>query len=333
MSEFELVTPVALFVFNRPDTTARVFKEIAKAKPPKLLLISDGPRLNRPDEVKLVEMVRNIINQVDWPCEILRNYSDTNIGPGVHGCVSSGLNWVFSQVSEAIILEDDTLPTPTFFRFCQELLERYREDERIATIGGANVTLGTMPVSDSYYFFKYTIPLWGWASWRRVWENQHQTMLLLQKFQNEGGFDLVHSNRRERMFWSVFYTNIQANRIRHPWDCQLALSNWMQGQLSICPAVNLISNIGFNSDGTNTQDPKHHFAAIPVVEMNFPLQHPSFFLPSVQTDATIAKSEFNPSIMRYLIWEIERNSKSKIILWLLSTARHLAQKIKLFFRK
>src|SRR5512139_3287315 len=168
MSDWQLKTPVAFIIFNRPDTAERVFAEIAKARPPKLLVVADGPRANRSGEAEKCAATRAIIDRVDWDCEVLTNFSDTNLG--CKNRVSSGIDWVFEQVPEAIILEDDCLPHPTFFRFCEELLERYRDDERIGMISGDNFQLGQKRTDASYYFSRYN-HIWGWASWRRAWRH------------------------------------------------------------------------------------------------------------------------------------------------------------------
>ena len=136
MSDLRLTTPVAFLIFNRVDTTARVFEAIRQARPPKLLVVADGPRPGREGEAALCEQARSVIARVDWPCEVLTNFADTNLG--CRKRVSSGIDWVFSTVPEAIILEDDCLPDPTFFRFCDELLERYRDDKRVMMISGDN---------------------------------------------------------------------------------------------------------------------------------------------------------------------------------------------------
>ena len=138
MANWQLGTPVAFLVFNRPDTTARVFAEIARARPPKLLVVADGPRTDVPGEPERCQAARAIVEHgVDWPCQVLTNYADSNLG--CKRRVSSGLDWVFDMVEAAIILEDDCLPHPTFFRFCEELLDRYRDDERIMTVSGINL--------------------------------------------------------------------------------------------------------------------------------------------------------------------------------------------------
>ena len=168
-------TPVAFIIFNRPDTTKRVFEAIRQAKPPKLFVIADGSRSDRLGEAEKCAATRAIIDGVDWECEILTNYSDVNLGCKIR--VSSGLDWVFSEVEEAIILEDDCLPHPSFFAFCEELLEKYRNDSRIMQICGSNVLKDQVNIDDSYYFSKYG-PIWGWASWRRAWQEYDVDMKL-----------------------------------------------------------------------------------------------------------------------------------------------------------
>jgi hypothetical protein len=164
MIQWHVNTPIAFFIFNRPDTTARVFEAIRQAQPSKLLVVADGPRSTRPGEAEKCAATRAIIDQVDWECEVLTNYSDVNLG--CRHRVSSGLDWVFEQVEEAIILEDDCLPHPTFFRFCEELLEWYRHDHRIVAISGDNFQNGHQSGEFSYYFSRY-VHIWGWATWRR----------------------------------------------------------------------------------------------------------------------------------------------------------------------
>ncbi len=175
MSDWQLTTPVAFIIFKRPDTTRKVFEEIRRAKPPKLLVIADGPRPNIVGEAEKCAAARAIIDSVDWECEVLKNYSDENLGCKQR--VSSGLDWVFDNVEEAIILEDDCLPHPTFFRFCEELLEKYRGDERIMTIGGTNLLKNWKSDIQSYHCSNY-FNCWGWATWKRVWKHYDVDMKL-----------------------------------------------------------------------------------------------------------------------------------------------------------
>jgi hypothetical protein len=166
MQTEEFETPVALFVFRRPDTTRKVFEAIANVRPTRLLLIADGPRPDKPGELEASEQVREIVSRVDWPCEVSTNFADKNLG--CQERMISGYNWVFSLVEEAILLEDDCLPDASFFFFCQEMLTRYRDDSRIAMVAGFNAVQDHTRTNYSYYFSSFT-HCWGWATWRRAW--------------------------------------------------------------------------------------------------------------------------------------------------------------------
>ena len=168
-----MLTPIVFLIFNRPDTTKRVFEAIRQAKPKKLLVVADGPRDDRQGEAEKCAAVRSIIDTVDWDCKVLTNYADVNLGCGLR--VSSGLDWVFEQVEEAIILEDDCLPHPSFFPFCEEMLDLYRHDERIMHIAGTN-SLEEWKSDVQSYHFSYTGGIWGWATWQRAWKYYHFKM-------------------------------------------------------------------------------------------------------------------------------------------------------------
>ena len=184
MTNWKLETPVAFLVFNRPHTTDKVFSEIAAANPRKLLIVADGPRPDQPGEAERCVAVRAIVDRVDWDCEVLTNYSDINLGCKAR--ISSGLDWVFDTVEEAIVLEDDCLPHPSFFRFCEELLVKYRDDERIAQIGGVNFQSGRRRTNYSYYFSRYA-HIWGWATWRRAWRHYDVALKAWPLIRDGGG--------------------------------------------------------------------------------------------------------------------------------------------------
>ncbi|HSW64341.1 MAG TPA: hypothetical protein VLH56_13695 [Dissulfurispiraceae bacterium] len=274
-------TPVAFIIFNRPDTTERVFKEIARARPPKLLVVGDGARVNRPGEAEKVAAARAIIQRVDWDCEVLTNFSEVNLG--CKRRVSSGIDWVFEQVEEAIILEDDCLPDPTFFRFCQEMLERYRHDQRIGMISGDNFQFGNRRNDDSYYFSKYT-HIWGWASWRDRWAGSYDvTMAKWPRIRDEGWLADMVGTPREATYWQKIFERVHRGEI-DTWDYQWCFANWVEGRISVMPAVNLISNIGFNrSDATHTGG-ESELANLDRVPMSFPLAHPPGVFKNIQAD-------------------------------------------------
>jgi hypothetical protein len=181
MNSGSIKTPVAFIIFNRPQTTEAVFAEIARARPRQLLVIADGARTDHPDDSEKCSAARAVINRVNWDCDVSTNYAETNLGCKQR--VSSGLDWVFGLVEKAIILEDDCLPEPTFFHFCQELLERYCDDWRVMHISGDNFQLGHRRSSDSYYFSRYS-HVWGWATWQRAWKFYDVEMKLWPDFRD-----------------------------------------------------------------------------------------------------------------------------------------------------
>lgn len=289
MSEFQLTTPVAFIIFNRPETTEHVFTEIARARPPKLLVVGDGPRANRDGEAAKVATARAIVNRVNWPCEVLTNFSETNLGCKVR--VSSGLDWVFEQVTEAIILEDDCLPHPTFFRFCQELLERYRDDQRIGMISGDNFQFGHTLNDDSYYYSNIN-HIWGWASWRSRWQHDYDVDLKLwPKIRDEKRFYEWFGSKSEQDDFADYLERVYQGKI-DTWDYQWQFASRLNGRIAAMPNVNLISNIGFGVEATHTTG-LSKFANLPVKQINFPLKHPSAVFGSITLDQRSAKKSLS----------------------------------------
>ncbi len=288
MSDFRLSKPVAFMVFNRPDTTGRVFEEIRRARPPRLLVVADGPRPGRPEDAEKCSRVREIIDSVDWDCEILRNYADENMGCRTR--MSSGLDWVFHTVEEAIILEDDCLPHPTFFRYCQELLNKYRDDERISIINGSNFQFGKNSTEYSYYFSCYQL-IWGWASWRRSWKMNDVNMSLWPKVRDGKWLEEILDIRRARKHWTRMFEKVYQNEI-DTWDFQWVFSCWINGLLSITPCENLVSNIGFAPDALHTRG-NSPLASIPTREMEFPLKHPEFQIRNREADSFTERTAFS----------------------------------------
>ncbi len=288
MSDFQLKTPVAFIIFNRSETTRRVFAEIAKARPPMLLVIANGPRADHPEDKEKCAAVREIIDHVDWDCKVLTNYSDVNIG--CFRCISGGLNWVFDTVEEAIILEDDCVPHPTFFRFCEELLEKYRNDERIAMISGDNFQFGKKRTAYSYYFSRYP-HIWGWASWRRAWRYYDANMKLWPEIRDGGWLQDLLGDRRSVWYWKMKFENNYKGRM-DIWDYQWTFSCWIQNSLTIIPNVNLISNIGFGADAQHTKE-KTRLLEMKTEPMIFPISHPPYILRDSIADSMTDKLAFS----------------------------------------
>ena len=268
MNEAEPIAPVVFIIFNRPDLTEQVFREIARARPGKLFIIADGARADRPNEAEKCAKTRQVVEDIDWDCEVFRNYSDTNLG--CRKRISSGLDWVFSQTDRAIIIEDDCLPDPSFFPYCTELLERYEDDERVGSINGSNFTHDRVVVEDSYFFSRYPL-IWGWATWRRVWQNYDVSISRWGTLRDIGWLNTVaHPDEFEH--WIKAFNRVYEGGL-DAWGYQFIFSQWLQRQISIQPQHNLISNLGFRADATHTLDASN-VAELPRQGVEFPLRHP-----------------------------------------------------------
>ncbi len=304
MATFQMRTPIAFLIFNRPETTSRVFDAIRQAKPLKLLIVADGPRPDRAGEAELCEKTRRIATNVDWPCEVLTNFADTNLGCKKR--VSSGIDWVFRTVPEAIILEDDCLPHPTFFRFCEELLERYRDDERIMMISGDNFQFGRRRSAHSYYYSHFT-HIWGWASWRRAWQHYDVDMALWPAIRDGGWLrDLLGDSASVR-HWMNIYDRVSRGEI-NTWDYQWTFACRLQSGLSIMPNVNLVSNIGFHAGATHTAHDSP-FSAMPAEPMQFPLDHPSAIDRNVEADVYTQRMMYDPSLLLRILRKLRIASR------------------------
>lgn len=268
-----LKTPVAFLIFNRPETTEKVFAEIARVKPRKLLVVADGARSEKAGEAERCASARAVIERIDWDCEVFKNYSDVNLG--CKRRVSSGLDWVFETVEESIVLEDDCLPSPSFFPFCEELLGRYRDDDRVMQICGSNFLKGWKRNEYSYYFSNYG-PIWGWASWRRAWKFYDVEMKFWPEFREKKLFEDFCLNLEEAQQRLKIYDKICSGEI-DTWDYQWGFAKLANSGLSIIPNENLITNIGFGADATHTSA-YDKFAGLEGRVLEFPLRHPEFVL-------------------------------------------------------
>jgi len=242
-------TPIVLLLFNRPEHTAQVFARIRELAPERLFVIADGPREDRPGEAELCAQARaSVMDAIDWSCEVSTDFSDTNMGCARR--VSSGLNWVFGQVEEAIILEDDCLVDASFFPYAERLLEEYREDEGIMSISAARLAAFTpdepdLPYSRSAYFHS-----WGWATWRRAWEHyQHSLYGWRQRFSPSEIRDLLGTPEQAR-YWSYIYD--RTHRRDNSWAFRFQLACWEQNAFTLVPRVNMSHNIGFDETATHT---------------------------------------------------------------------------------
>lgn len=295
VTDWQLKTPVAFIIFNRPATARRVFAAIAQSKPPKLLVVADGPRTDHSGEADACAETRAIIEQVDWECQVMTHFATANMG--CRRRLSSGLDWVFDTVEQAIILEDDCLPDPSFFRFCEELLHRYRDDERVAHIGGSNFQLGRHRTPNSYYFSRFD-HVWGWASWSAAWQHYDVDLARWPALRDRGWLEGVFGDPKQVRYWRRILDRVAAGEI-DTWDYQWQFACWLQGALSAIPSVNLVSNIGFGLDSTHTR------AGSPLADMprdviSFPLRHPITVAPCSEADAFTASVAYKPLLPRVI---------------------------------
>lgn len=304
MSTSAVRAPLVLLVFNRPDTTARVFEVVASVRPPKLLVVADGPRPNLPGEAEACAATRRITEKIDWPCEVLRNYADTNLGCARR--VATGIEWVFRNVEEAVILEDDCLPHPTFFPYCEELLARYRDDERVMHVGGTNLQGGKRVGDSSYYFSRY-VHVWGWATWKRAWRHFDLTMAHWPELRDTLLLEAVLADPWAARHWRQIF-DLAHSRTIDTWDYAWVFACWRQNGLAVIPNCNLVSNIGFHPEATHTRDPHSPAAALPTVAIEIPFREPSSVVPALAADRLTFERFFrsNPGRRARLLAMVER---------------------------
>jgi hypothetical protein len=277
-----LNTAVLFLVFNRLDQTKQVFEAIRQAKPPRLYIAADGARANKQDEVEQVRDIRNFVLQnIDWDCEVKTLFREKNLG--CKYAVSSAITWFFDSEEQGIILEDDCLPSQSFFWFCEELLERYKEDLRVWLISGDNFQNGLKRSDDSYYFSKFT-HIWGWASWASRWAEYDVEMESFESFSKQNRISSVFSEINEQKYWLSTFDRVYHKKI-DTWDYQWMYTVLSNNGLCVLPNINLISNIGFGDDATHTKSLESIDSNIPMFELSVPLKHPYFIVQDVDADA------------------------------------------------
>jgi len=284
-----LNTAVLFLVFNRLNTTKQVFDSIRKAKPPRLYIAADGPRPNKVYETEKVETVRKqVLENIDWQCEIQTLFREKNLG--CKQAVSEAITWFFRHEDQGIILEDDCLPSQSFFWFCEDLLKRYRNDLRIWHISGDNFQNGNRRGNSSYYFSKFN-HVWGWASWADRWNKYDANLNDYDDFKTQNLINNITDSKEERKYWQDILENVSNGKI-DTWDYQWTFTIWVNNGLSILPNINMISNIGFGTDATHTTDLESQHSKIPRAEINFPIKHPKFLLRNMEADKYTINQQF-----------------------------------------
>ena len=263
--------PLLFIVFSRPDTTALVFEEIRKLKPAKLFIFCDGERANKLNDSSLIAATKKVVEKVDWECEVHRNYKTENLGCGKGP--QAAIDWFFLHQDKGIILEDDCVPSPTFFRFCKEMLIKYENNPDIMHISGVNFQDGNRRGNKDYYFSKHQ-HCWGWATWKRAWDRFDFKMADYPEFLKENRFRYVSRKSQIKEYWKRMMEEVYDNEFTDIWDYQWSYAIWKHKGLCITPNVNLISNIGFGPNATHTQWAEDITFNRPRFDLNFPLTHP-----------------------------------------------------------
>jgi hypothetical protein len=303
---YKTQSPVLFIIFNRPDTTQRVFDKIKEAQPQRLYVAADGPRATKPTEAEMCEQARAIIKQVDWPCEVKTLFRGSNLG--CKHAVSSAIDWYFENEEEGIILEDDCLPANDFFRYCDTMLEQYRYDTRIRHVGGCNLQMGKKWGDASYYFSNMT-HVWGWAGWRRVWKEYDKELSRYHSNEVRPQLETIFSDKFIVDTWEELFNHVKGGRI-DTWDYQLGFLNFFNNSLSVIPNVNLISNIGFGENSTHTTDANSLNANLPLGKLG-DITHPLYVLPQKGADLFTLRYDFNIEAR----WKKYNRSKYKVKRW------------------
>ncbi len=274
------LSAAVLFVtFNRLDTTKEVFEAIRRARPPRLYVASDGPRDSRPGEGEKVRSVREyVLGHIDWGCDVKTLFREKNLG--CKYAVSGAISWFFENEEMGIILEDDVLPVPSFFPYCQDLLERYRDDDRVFMISGCNLISKRFAPESSYFFSRVT-HIWGWAGWRRSWRYYDVEMRKWPEWRDAEGLRRIsEGSRLFEYYWKRIFDQVHRGLV-DTWDYQVLFTCWNRNAFTLLPSKNLTTNIGFGADATRDWEGVPPYVLESVAEdLRFPLIHPESPAPS-----------------------------------------------------
>ncbi|MDN6729312.1 MAG: hypothetical protein L0L57_03985 [Alkalibacterium sp.] len=297
MEPYEVDVPVALIFFNRPEPLREVFDAIKEAKPSKLFLIQDGAREARPNDELNIKKCKDIVAEIDWECDVYRNYSETNLGCGMR--IYSGISWCFQHVDRLCIIEDDCKPTIDYFKFCEELLEKYKDDQRIDMISGMN-NLETYDVTPYSYIFAKTGSIWGWATWKRVWDTVDYDLSFME---DEDAIRLLKNSIKPKRLAEELIKNGQNKKDflekggkLTSWSYQRGLNMYLNSGLISVPHKNLITNIGLTDDSVHAVNsikkiPKatQRLFFMKNYKLDFPLKHPKYIIQDVEFDRNLNK--------------------------------------------
>ncbi len=288
--------PIVLLLFNRPDTTRRVVAQVQALQPAHLYVVADGPRPHVCSDVRHCAEAREVVESVHWLGTVHRLYANKNLG--CRQRISSGITAVFEEVEHAIILEDDCLPHPSFFPYCQALLHHFVETETVMSISGDNFQPHQPSTEKSYYFSQY-MHCWGWATWKRAWDHFDLEMTRWPALRSSNWLYELLGSRRAAFYWSSIFDQVYNGNI-DSWAYIWQYSIWLKSGMNVLPAHNLVSNIGFGEAATHTSRASSPQANLPTRKMAFPLLHPQDIQPDFQADRYTQRFVFDKGWLRTL---------------------------------
>lgn len=294
-------TPILFLTYNRISTSQKVFEAIREVRPSRLYFASNSANSEDPIEISKINEVRNLINKIDWNCQVQTLYQEKHLPVKVS--IITSINWFFKNEEQGIILEDDCLPSIAFFKFAGELLVKYKYDMRVWHIGGV-CTLSSENFSneDSYYFSKFN-HIWGWATWKSRWDHYDSTMPSYHRFIKDQCINNIFDSDKLCKMWIKYFDDAYNNKI-NTWDYQWYFTTWINNGLSIIPSKNLVSNIGFGNAATHTTDVTSKLANMKVDNFFQIKKHPEIILANYKYDKINALNLFEhegyPRILRLL---------------------------------
>jgi hypothetical protein len=286
-----LKTPILFVIFNRYDTSLQVFNAIREMKPEKLYVSADGPRSDKLDDKEKCQKTRDIIKLIDWECELHTNFLDENLG--CHRALPCAIDWFFEHNEMGIILEDDCLPSKSFFGFCETMLNLYKDDTRIMHITGDNF-LDEKIIEDGSYYFSNLPFIWGWATWKRAWAHYDRNFSTFPKFKKQNQIKNIFNDPLVQLGRIYHYNKIFSKR-GVAWDFAWSYSVCCQNGLCITPNKNLITNLGFGEGAVHCHNKIDRYSKMKRYEIE-EITHPAFVIPNKEADLYTLRNHHKYSI-------------------------------------
>jgi len=293
--------PIAIIFFNRILPLKRLVSRLSEVRPPKVYLISDGPREGRIGEMEKVAECREFMANLPWACEIKSNFAEKNMG--CRARVTSGLDWVFEHEERTIILEDDCIPEPEFFPWVEKMLERYKDNGRVLSVGGTNLMPRLCDQNSDAVYSKYVM-IWGWATWRRAWQKNDKDLSLFADACKRHHFKKWLGKWRAEWYWRYLLTHVKTS-----WGYRWAFTHFSHEAYCVLPPVNLVENIGMTgAEATHTSSNPYYLAPVRR-DWDMPDEAPSALRNNAVLDNWIEDNFFSRSFIGRIKWLVRKVMK------------------------